>query len=200
MIKIGLTGGICSGKSTISLMLKQEGFKVIDADIIARDVLSDKNILLEVKLHFGEHFFDWRGEFRRKEFGNHIFRFPKERIKYESIIMPPIKEAIENEIAIQKKNKEKLIIIDGATLIENGYTDELDMMILVYVKETTQINRMKQRDRLTQSEAVNRINSQWGIEKKKQFANLIIDNNGNLIKTKEQVDDLVEFLNLYKKK
>ena len=200
MIKIGLTGGICSGKSTISLMLKQEGFKVIDADIIARDVLRDKNILLEVKLNFGEHFFDWRGEFRRKEFGNHIFRFPKERIKYESIIMPPIKEAIENEIAIQKKNKEKLIIIDGATLIENGYTDELDMMILVYVKETTQINRMKQRDRLTQSEAVNRINSQWGIEKKKQFANLIIDNNGNLIKTKEQVDDLVEFLNLYKKK
>ena len=200
MIKIGLTGGICSGKSTISLMLKQEGFKVIDADVIAKDVLRDKNILLEVKLNFGEHFFDWRGEFRRKEFGNHIFRFPKERIKYESIIMPPIKEAIENEIAIQKKNKEKLIIIDGATLIENGYTDELDMMILVYVKETTQINRMKQRDRLTQSEAVNRINSQWGIEKKKQFANLIIDNNGNLIKTKEQVDDLVEFLNLYKKK
>ena len=181
-------------------MLKQEGFKVIDADVIARDILRDKNILLEVKLNFGEHFFDWRGEFRRKEFGNHIFRFPKERIKYESIIMPPIKEAIESEIAIHKKNKEKLIIIDGATLIENGYTDELDMMILVYVKETTQINRMKERDRLTQNEAVNRINSQWGIEKKKEFANLIIDNNGNLIKTKEQVDDLVEFLNLYKKK
>ena len=181
-------------------MLKQEGFKVIDADVIAREVLKDKKLLLEVKLTFGENFFDWRGEFRRKEFGNHIFRFPKERIKYEALVMPPIKVAIENELEIHKKNKEKLVVIDGATLIENGYTDEFDMMILVYVKEATQINRMKQRDRLTQNEAVNRINSQWGIERKRQFANLIIDNNSNLIKTKEQVDDLVEFLNLYKKK
>ena len=200
MIKIGLTGGICSGKSTISLMLKNEGFKVIDADIIAREVLEkNPNLLREVKLHFGENFFDWRGNFRRREFGNHIFRFPKERIKYESLIMPYIKAAIDNEFEIHKKNKEKLVILDGATLIENGYNDELDMMILVFVKQSVQIQRMKERDKLTQNEAVNRINSQWSMEKKKQYSNLIIDNNENLIKTKEQIDDLVEFLKLYKK-
>ncbi|MGL5066798.1 MAG: dephospho-CoA kinase [Sarcina sp.] len=200
MIKIGLTGGICSGKSTISLMLKNEGFKVIDADVIAREVLEkNPNLLMEVKLHFGENFFDWRGTFRRKEFGNHIFRFPKERIKYESLIMPYIKAAIETEFALHKKNKEKLVILDGATLIENGYNTELDMMILVFVKQSIQIQRMKERDRLTQNEAVNRINSQWSMEKKKQYSNLIIDNNENLIKTKEQIDDLVEFLKLYKK-
>lgn len=200
MIKIGLTGGIGSGKSTISLMLKTENFKVIDADIIAREVLEkDKNILREIKLHFGENFFDWRGEFRRREFGNHIFRFPNERIKYESIIMPHIKKVIEESFLEHEKNGEKIVILDGATLIENGYNDELDMMILVYVKQSTQIARMRERDRLSQNEAVGRINSQWSLDKKRQFANIIIDNNENLVKTKEQVDDLVEFLNLYKK-
>ncbi|MGL4655968.1 MAG: dephospho-CoA kinase [Sarcina sp.] len=200
MIKIGLTGGICSGKSTISLMLKNEGFKVIDADVIAREVLEkNPNLLNEIKFTFGENFFDWRGTFRRREFGNHIFRFAKERVKYEALIMPYIKAAIDAEFEIHKKNKEKLVILDGATLIENGYNDEVDMMILVFVKQSIQIQRMKERDKLTQNEAVNRINSQWSMEKKKEFANLIIDNNENLIKTKEQVDDLVEFLKLYKK-
>ncbi|WP_297517442.1 dephospho-CoA kinase [uncultured Clostridium sp.] len=200
MIKIGLTGGICSGKSTISLMLQNVGFKVIDADVIAREVLEENPYLLnEIKLHFGENFFDWRGDFRRKEFGNHIFRFAKERIKYESLIMPYIRKAIEAEFEFHKKNKEKLVILDGATLIENGYNEELDMMILVFVKQTIQIQRIKERDKLTQNEAVNRINSQWSMEKKKEQSNLIIDNNGNLIKTKEQVDDLVKFLKIYKK-
>lgn len=200
MIKIGLTGGIGSGKSTISLMLRSEGFKVIDADVIARDVLqNDKNILMQIKLNFGDNFFDWRGEFRRREFGNHIFRFPKERIKYENIIMPHIKNAINKEFEKYEKSGEEIVILDGATLIENGYNDELDMMILVYVKESTQISRIRERDKLTQNEAVSRINAQWSIEKKRQFANIIIDNNENLIKTKEQVLELVEFLNLYKK-
>lgn len=200
MIKIGLTGGIGSGKSTISLMLRSEGFKVIDADVIARDVLqNDKNILMQIKLNFGDNFFDWRGEFRRREFGNHIFRFPKERIKYENIIMPHIKNAINDEFEKYEKSGEEIVILDGATLIENGYNAELDMMILVYVKESTQISRIRERDKLTQNEAVSRINAQWSIEKKRQFANIIIDNNENLIKTKEQVLELVEFLNLYKK-
>lgn len=79
MIKIGLTGGIGSGKSTVSFMLKEAGFNIIDADVIARDVLVKYPEILErVKVEFGSGFFDWRGDFRRKEFGNHIFRFPKQ--------------------------------------------------------------------------------------------------------------------------
>ena len=199
MIKVGLTGGICSGKSTISLMLKEAGFKIIDADIIAREVLDkNPNILKEVKLNFGEGFFDWRGDFRRREFGNHIFRFPKERKKYEDIIMPYIKNAIDEALSEYEKQGEKLVILDGATLIEHGYNEKMDMMVLVWIKLPIQIQRLKERDRLTQSEAVNRINSQWSLEKKRDYANLIIDNNGNLINTKEQVDDLIDFLKLYK--
>ena len=89
MIKIGLTGGIGSGKSTVSRMLREEGFKIIDADTISRDVLIKyPEILDKIKIEFGSGFFDWRGEFRRREFGNHIFRFPKQRKKYQEIIIP----------------------------------------------------------------------------------------------------------------
>lgn len=200
MIKVGLTGGICSGKSTISLMLQDSGFKVIDADEIAKNVLSKyPEILEEVRVNFGGTFFDWRGDFRRREFGNHIFRFQKERLKYESIIMPYIRKEIDAALEFYEKNNEKLVVLDGATLIENNYHKEMDMMVLVWVTLQAQIERLKFRDKLTQNEAVNRINAQWSLEKKKDFVNLIIDNSNSLIKTKEQIDDFIELLNLYKK-
>ena len=111
--------------------------------------------------------------------------------------MPYIKNAIDEALSEYEKQGEKLVILDGATLIEHGYNEKMDMMVLVWIKLPIQIQRLKERDRLTQSEAVNRINSQWSLEKKRDYANLIIDNNGNLINTKEQVDDLIDFLKLY---
>ena len=92
MITIGLTGGIGSGKSTVSLILKTAGFEIIDADIIARDVLKKyPEILEKVKIEFGAGFFDWRGDFRRKDFGNQILRFPKKRKKSRKVAPLPAK-------------------------------------------------------------------------------------------------------------
>lgn len=199
MIKIGLTGGICSGKSTISDMLRGAGFSIIDADLIAKEVLVKyPEILLKVRANFGDNFFDWRGDFRRREFGNHIFRFPNQRIKYEEIIMPYIKNEIDLHFKELEDNGEVLGILDGATIIENNMHNDMDMIILVWVDQNAQIQRIKFRDKLTQNEAINRINSQWSLDKKKEYANFIIDNSGNFIKTKEQVDDLIELLKLYK--
>ena len=195
MMRIGLTGGIGTGKSTISLMLKEAGFKIIDADIIARDVLVKYPEILErVRIEFGEGFFDWRGEFRRKEFGNHIFRFPKQRIKYENIILPFIKNEINNQIKTFESNGEKLVIVDAPTLIETKLHEEMDFVILVYADSSTQIQRLKNRDKLTNNDALNRINAQMSVERKKEFANVIIDNSKDLINTKEQVDDFIDFV------
>ena len=200
MIKIGLTGGICSGKSTISKLLKDASFSIIDADNIAKEVLIKYPEILErVKEEFGSNFFDWRGEFRRHEFGNHIFRFQGERIKYENIIMPYIKREIKEKFDALEKMGKNIAILDGATIIENKMDKEMDMIILVWLNQNAQIQRMKFRDNLTQSEAINRINSQLSLDKKREYANFIIDNSGNLNKTKEQVDDLIELLNLYEK-
>ncbi|WP_294157197.1 dephospho-CoA kinase [uncultured Clostridium sp.] len=197
MIKIGLTGGIGTGKSTVSKILASEGFKIIDADLIAREVLEKNPRILDIiRTQFGSGFFDWRGEFRRKEFGNHIFRFPKQRIKYEGIIIPYIKEEIENELKRYEKKGEKIVILDAPTLIENNLHSEMDYVILVVADNSVQIKRIIERDKLTKSEAVSRINSQMPVEQKKEFANIIIDNNGNLIDTQKQVYDLIDFIKL----
>ena len=197
MIKIGLTGGIGTGKSTVSNILKSEKFKIIDADIIAKEVLEKNPQILEiVRTQFGSGFFDWRGEFRRKEFGNHIFRFPKQRIKYESIIMPHIKQRIEEDIKEYEQKGEKIIIIDAPTLIENNLHVEMDYVILVYVDNSVQIQRVMSRDKLTKVEAASRINSQMSMEEKKEFANIIIDNNTDIIDTQKQVYDLIDFIKL----
>ena len=195
MIKIGLTGGIGSGKSTVSFMLKEAGFNIIDADIIARDVLVKYPEILErVRVEFGSGFFDWRGDFRRKEFGNHIFRFPKQRKKYEEIILPYIKREIyENIDKLEKKNAD-FVIVDAPTLIENDLHKDMDYVIWVWVDNNTQIQRVRSRDTLSRDEAINRINSQMPLDRKKDFSNIIIENNDTLAKTKEQVDLLIEFL------
>ena len=105
MIKIGLTGGIGSGKSTVSFMLKEAGFNIIDADIIAREVLVKYPEILErVRIEFGSGFFDWRGDFRRKEFGNHIFRFPKQRKKQACNPKPHQRTATVSCITVHVQN------------------------------------------------------------------------------------------------
>ncbi|GIM27665.1 dephospho-CoA kinase [Clostridium polyendosporum] len=199
MIKVGLTGGIGSGKSTVSKMFQSAGLPIIDADLIAREVL-DKypEILEKVRNEFGDGFFDWRGQFKRREFGNHIFRFPKQRVKYENIIMPYIKKEINDIFSLYSKKSESVVILDAPTLIENNMHEEMDYVIVISVDYNTQLARLKTRDKLTQSEALSRINSQLPLEKKLEYANFIIDNNLSIIKTKEQVDDITAILRLYK--
>ena len=177
--------------------MKNNKFKIIDADDIAKEVLEKNPQILEtVRVEFGAGFFDWRGEFRRKEFGNHIFRFPKQRVKYEQIIMPYIKKYIEDELENYRKKKEKIVILDAPTLIENKMHEEMDYVILVCADNSVQIRRVMERDKLSKVEAVSRINSQMSMEEKKEYANILIDNNGDLENTKRQVDDLIKFLKL----
>ena len=194
MIKIGLTGGIGSGKSTVSSILISNGFKVIDADLVAKQVLIIyPEILEKIKDEFGQGYFDWRGEFKRKEFGNHIFRFPKLRIKYEQIIMPYIIKEIEEAFKRYEENGEKIIVLDAPTLIENGLHKDMDYVILVYVDPKIQVQRVKSRDRLSNENVNSRIDSQMQLEEKKKFANIIIDNNGDLSNTQKQVEGIIEF-------
>ena len=195
MIKIGLTGGIGSGKSTISKMLVSAGFPVIDADSIAKLTLEKyPEILQKVRIEFGEGFFDWRGEFRRKEFGNHIFRFPKQRKKYEDIIIPYIKREIFETLNEYEQKKTPLVILDAPTLIEQNLHEDMDYVILVWVDSNTQVQRIKVRDRLSRDEIVNRINAQYSLEKKKEVCDILIDNNGTIENTSIQVDGIITFL------
>lgn len=199
MLKVGLTGGIGTGKSTVSKFLKDSGFPIIDADHISREVL-DKypEILKKVRSDFGEGFFDWRGDFRRKEFGNHIFRFPRLRARYEELIIPYIIREIDEEFNKFERMGKKVIILDAPTLIENNLHEAMDMVIIVWADHNTQLSRIRDRDRLSTSEALQRINAQISLEKKKEYANIVIDNSKDILNTEVQVRDLIGILNLYK--
>ncbi|MNM72170.1 Dephospho-CoA kinase [compost metagenome] len=199
MLKVGLTGGIGTGKSTVSKFLKDAGFPIIDADVISREVL-DKypDILKRIRKEFGEGFFDWKGEFRRKEFGNHIFRFPRLRTRYEEMIIPYIIKEIDEAFKKLEDKKAKIVILDAPTLIENNLHEVMDLVIVVWADHNTQLSRIKDRDRLGTGEALQRINAQLSLEKKKEYANIIIDNSKDILSTEVQVRDLIGILNLYK--
>ena len=198
VLKIGLTGGIGSGKSTVSAFIKGLGLPVIDADKIAREVLDiHPEILSWVRKEFGDGFFDWRGNFLRKQFGSYIFKYQKERIKYEQKIIPYIKMEINKELEKYNKSNSKLVFLDAPTLIENNMHPDMDFVILVWTDKNTQIKRIRDRDALSTAEIMARINSQLALEEKKQYADFIIDNTGEIYSTKTQVDDILEILKMY---
>ena len=113
--------------------------------------------------------------------------------------MPYIKREIFESIEDYEKKGEKLIVLDAPTLIENDLHNNMDYIIVVWVDNNTQVIRLKNRDRLSRDEAIYRLNSQLSLDNKRDFAHRIIDNNGDLLKTKEQVDKVIDFLNVINK-
>lgn len=191
IFKIGLTGGIGAGKSTISEMIKEKNIPVIDADKISREVLNlYPEILLEVKEVFGKEFSDENGHLKRREFGSYIFKNKNKRIEYENIIMPYITKETFERIKLLEENKESICVLDAPTLIEQGLYKYMDINILVWVDKNTQINRVVKRDRLSTGEVINRINAQMSMEEKKKFVDYIIDNSKDIENTKGELDKI----------
>ncbi|MFL0194746.1 dephospho-CoA kinase [Clostridium sp. WILCCON 0269] len=197
MIKIGLTGGIGSGKSTVSSMLKEEGIKIIDADIVARDVVEKHSVIIDkVKSVFGERFIDSSGKLKRRELGDYIFSDIDKKNRYENIIIPFIKKEIFKKVDELGKKGERLCVIDGATLIENGFHKYTDMILLVWVSKKIQMCRVKERDKLTEMQIIDRINSQMSLEEKKKYANFVLDNSNTLDETKRQLKEILNKITL----
>ncbi|AYD39867.1 dephospho-CoA kinase [Clostridium fermenticellae] len=188
MLKIGLTGGIGSGKSTVSKMLSDMGFCILDADKIAREVFEIyPEILVDVKKKFGNNFFDKNNELKRKEFGNYIFQNKDERKKYENIIIPFIRKESFLRLDKCEMSGEKVCVFDAPTLIENNFHKYMDINLLVWVNFNTQIERVKKRDGLSYKEVLNRINSQMTLEEKRKFVNYIIDNSSSVVQTRDNL-------------
>lgn len=196
MLKIGLTGGIGSGKSTISRMLKERNIPVIDADSISREVIKNNlEIPKEIKLNFGSEFFDENNNLKRQEFGNYIFRNKTQRKKYENIIMPYIIKEIFRSMGVCENLGENICVLDAPTLIENGVHKYMDINILVWIPKSMQIERVKERDKMNEINVLDRINSQMSLEEKKQYADFIIDNSGNIENTIKQLDKIFDSIN-----
>jgi len=189
---IGLTGGIASGKSTVSSMLKYLGALVIDADLIARRIVEPGGkALYDIIKEFGTSVLKSDGTLNRKALGKIVFSYPEKLKVLNDITHPRIRDMIGDRInQIRLDNEDGVVIIDAAVLIESGMNEFVEEVWLVYVDYKTQVERLIRRDNISFQEADARIKSQLPVEDKMMLSNKIIDNTKDVEYTREQVNNL----------
>jgi dephospho-CoA kinase len=188
MIVAGLTGGIATGKSTVAAILAEAGARIIDADAIAREAARKAGPTYDdIIAHFGSGILLADGEIDRKLLAAVIFSDPAKQRALERIIHPHVKaETARHLERIRDETPEAVVIIDVPLLFEAGMDRGLDAVIVVYVPETIQIQRLIARDRLSEPEARARLRAQIPIDQKKSRATHVIDNSGDLENTRAQ--------------
>lgn len=196
MIWVGLTGGIASGKSTVSRFLRRSGAFIVDADEIAHDLIKKGNGAYQAVVEtFGREILYGSGEINRIKLGKIIFQDESRRQMLNQIIHPGVFErALSEREVISKKYPKAVIIFDAALLIETGGYKEMDWLLLVYVDRVTQIDRLTQREGLTRSEAVLRIDTQMPLDQKVPFADEVINNQEPILKVEEGVGRIYQRL------
>lgn len=189
---IGITGGISSGKSTVTNFLRQRGFQVVDADSLVHQLQAPGgrlyNILVE---HFGKQVVLKNGELNRPLLASLIFSNPEEQEWSKETQGQVILEelaALKNQLA----QTEALFFMDIPLLFEQGYESWFDEVWLIYLDRETQIERLMNRDKLSLEAAESRLASQWPLDKKKKLATHIIDNSGSLDQLLSQIISLLE--------
>jgi dephospho-CoA kinase len=187
---IGLTGGIATGKSTVSAMLRQLGAHVIDADEIARQVVEPQSeALAEIGRRFAGVIAP-DGRLDRAKLASRIFTSPDDRAALNAIMHPLIQQAFLDEARDLTQRGVRVAIFDAALLIEKGLHEKMNGVILVTAPRETQIARLRERNGLTREEAEARLASQMPLEEKARSAQWIIDNSADLEATRAQVRKL----------
>uniref|UniRef100_A0AAF5D6Y4 Dephospho-CoA kinase domain-containing protein n=1 Tax=Strongyloides stercoralis TaxID=6248 RepID=A0AAF5D6Y4_STRER len=196
MFLVGLTGGIATGKSTVSKYIKRFNIPVIDADVIAREIVKNGTpVYKKLRESFDGSFFDSEtGELNREKMAEYIFRDAKKRKLLNSITHSAIRKRIIWEIIKTFFKGHQFIILDIPLLFESGMSMFVQKIVVVSCNNEIQANRLMKRDNITRIEATNKINAQMPLELKKERANFIIDNNGNIEETLEMVDVLISRL------
>lgn len=193
-MRIGLTGGIATGKSTVSNMLAAHGVHIVDADIIARDVMNPgQPLLAAVANRFGPEFLLPEGGLDRRRMAEHIFNRPEEREALNAIVHPAIRAEIRRQVdAAEAADPTGIVAADIPLLYESGLEGLYEKVAVVYVPRDMQLARLTLRDGLAPEQAESRLNAQLDIEEKKRRADFVIDNSGTLEETQRQVEGLLE--------
>lgn len=189
---IGITGGIASGKSTVTNFLRQKGFEVVDADALVHQLQKPGGRLYQILVeHFGEKVLLEDGGLDRPLLASLIFSNSEEREWSKQTQGQIIREELR---ALRDKfsETEELFFMDIPLLFEQDYASWFDETWLVYVRRDTQLNRLMNRDQLSKESAETRLASQWPLEEKKKFATYILDNNGSREQLLSQVVTLLE--------
>ena len=199
---IGLTGGIGTGKSTVSQILKDRGFTVIDLDVISHEVIEFSSVVEKIVQNFGREVLDedeaGNCTISREKLGKIIFSDKKKRLALNSIMHPEIlkvmhKKILECELGKNKK-KNKIIFVEIQLLFEVQWEKEFDYILLVSAEKSTQVQRILDRDRRNEEEALNIINSQMSLDEKRGKSDFVIENDGNIDDLNREVDKFLKIL------
>ena len=196
MLLVGLTGGIATGKSTVSGMLRDAGLPIVDADVVAREVVVPGTTTLEkIKLAFGPSVID-TGVLNRRRLGDIVFSNSQELARLNDIMQPAISRAMADKINFWRMQQVPILILDVPLLFERNYEKDgkIDKIIVVTTDEATQLERLKLRNQLSDSQARNRIRSQLPLKDKVAQADYVIDNNQDQKSLTQQVAALIENL------
>jgi dephospho-CoA kinase len=199
---IGLTGGIASGKSLVTKVLKDLGAHVIDADTIVHDLLANgQDAHREVAGHFGKEILLPDGTVDRRKLGEIVFGRPEERAWLNRCLHPRVFEAYNRQVrSIAERRPDAIVVLDAALLIETGYHKRMDAVIVVYATEEQQMQRLMERDEFTRAQALARIKSQMPLAEKRKVADHVIENTGTAEETERQVRELFPLLGQHRRR
>lgn len=196
MLRVGLTGGISSGKSTVCKRLEQRGFLVIDADRVAHCLIRQGSPCFEsIVDSFGQKILDETGEINRKKLGDLVFNDRSRLQQLNSLVHPEVIREILKELhELERLNPTGKVVVDASLMIESDFHKQFKHLIIVSCRLDQQVNRLMRRSQLSEAGALQRIGLQMLLEKKLPLATAVIDNSGRLKETYLQVDQLVEEL------
>ncbi|OCH93857.1 CoaE-domain-containing protein [Obba rivulosa] len=196
MLVVGLTGGIATGKSTVSTLLKAHGVPVVDADVLAREVVQPGTpALAQITAHFGAGVLQPDGALDRAALGAVVFADADQRHVLNGIVHPAVRRAMFWAVLRHWWRGARVCVLDVPLLIEGGLWKFVAKVVVVYCSPEIQLQRLMKRDGSTREEASARLNSQLPIAEKVQYADIIIDNSGTLQDLEVQVKTLVTKLN-----
>jgi len=188
MLIVGLTGGVASGKTAVSEVLREEGAYIIDADQIARELVQPHGPAWnELVRTFGKEILQGDGSINRKQLADRVFEDPSQRRHLDQILHPLITEEMDRRTReIGEKNPEAIVVIDAPLLIEVGYHRRVDELMVVVSTRTEQIERLKARDGINSEQALRILSSQMPVEEKVKLADFVIRNEGSLAEVREK--------------
>ncbi|HEK9955529.1 TPA: dephospho-CoA kinase [Streptococcus equi subsp. zooepidemicus] len=191
---IGITGGIASGKSTAVALIRQAGYQVIDADQVVHELQKKGGKLYQVLLEtFGQDILLPSGELDRPKLAELLFAHSENMVKSSQQQNAIIREALATKKE-QLAQTEDIFFMDLPLLVELGYQDWFDAIWLLYVDDNTQLKRLMERNQLTELAAKQRIASQLPMSQKKVYADVVIDNNGDLQALEAQISKALQDL------
>ena len=190
-MNIGITGSIACGKSTVSDYLRKKGYTIIDADKLGHVALTSNDVKRKLTEKFGDNILE-NNEISREKLGRLVFGNDDNLKILNSIIHPKIKELI---LKLQEEHKdEDLVFLDIALLYEANFVDLVKKVVVVYVDEEVQLERLMTRNSLTKEEALKRIESQMRPQEKASLGDFVINNSYNKEETFRQIEEIIERL------